>query len=150
MAASNTRPRYGMGRVCLWSLGYARRHRRALAGVLAAMLLQVALTRSREYEADASGARLLHDGEPLARALQKIEAYAKQIPMNIDPAQAQAYIINPLSGEGMDNLFSTHPNTENRIAELEKLAAELGVSARSAPRAESSGPWTRSSAGGRA
>jgi heat shock protein HtpX len=87
---------------------------------VAAMLLQVALTRSREYEADASGARLIGDGEPLARALQKIETYAKQVPMNIDPAQAQAYIINPLSGRKMQfgNLFRTHPPTEDRIARL--------------------------------
>jgi heat shock protein HtpX len=63
-----------------------------LAPVAAAML-QMSLSRSREYQADASGAHLLHDGEPLARALEKIEAYAKQRPMNVNPAQAQAYII---------------------------------------------------------
>ena len=58
----------------------------------------MALSRSREYEADASGAHLIGDGEPLARALEKIEAYAKRIPMNMNPAQATAYIINPLTG----------------------------------------------------
>ena len=86
----------------------------------AAALLQMALSRSREYEADRSGARLIGDGEPLARALQKIETYAKQVPMNIDPAQAQAYIINPLTGRKMQyaNLFRTHPPTEDRIARL--------------------------------
>jgi len=87
---------------------------------LAAGLLQMALSRSREYEADRSGARLIGDGEPLARALQKIETYAKQVPMNIDPAHAQAYIINPLTGRKVQfaNLFRTHPPTEDRIARL--------------------------------
>jgi heat shock protein HtpX len=87
---------------------------------VAATLLQIALTRSREYEADASGARLIGDGEPLARALAKIETYAKQVPMNIDPAQAQAYIINPLTGRQMrfGNLWRTHPPTDDRIARL--------------------------------
>ena len=65
---------------------------------IAAGLLQMSLSRSREYQADASGAHLSHDGEPLARALEKIEAYAKQVPMNVAPAQAQAYIVNPLTG----------------------------------------------------
>src|SRR5450432_464980 len=65
---------------------------------IAAVMMQMALSRSREYEADHSGAELLGTGEPLARALEKIDAYAKQVPMNIDPAQATAYIINPLSG----------------------------------------------------
>ncbi|MEY2455760.1 MAG: heat shock protein HtpX [Acidimicrobiaceae bacterium] len=87
---------------------------------IAAYMMQMALTRSREYEADRSGARLIGDGEPLARALQKIEAYANQVPMNIDPAQAQAYIINPLSGRKMQfgNLWRTHPATEDRVARL--------------------------------
>jgi heat shock protein HtpX len=80
----------------------------------------MALSRSREYEADRSGARLIGDGEPLARALQKIEGYAKQVPMKIDPAHAQAFIINPLSGQKIQysNLFRTHPPTEDRIARL--------------------------------
>lgn len=87
---------------------------------LAAFLLQRALTRSREYEADASGAHLLHDGESLARALEKIEAYAKQVPMDVSPQQATAYIINPLTGRKVQfkNLFSTHPPTADRIARL--------------------------------
>ena len=87
---------------------------------LAAALLQMALSRSREFEADRSGAELLGTGEPLARALEKIEAYAKQIPMNVDPALATAYIINPLTGRKANfaNLFSTHPPTEERIARL--------------------------------
>ena len=75
---------------------------------IAAAILQMALSRSREYEADRSGARLIGDGEPLARALQKIEGYAKQVPMNIDPAHATAYIINPFSGRKVQfsNLFT--------------------------------------------
>jgi heat shock protein HtpX len=87
---------------------------------IAAAILQMALSRSREYEADRSGARLIGDGEPLARALQKIEGYAKQVPMNIDPAHATAYIINPLTGRkaNFSNLFTSHPPTEDRIARL--------------------------------
>jgi heat shock protein HtpX len=86
----------------------------------AAGLLQMALSRSREFEADASGAHLLHDGEPLARALEKIEAYAKQRPKNVNPAQAQAYIINPLAGRKVQfgNMFSSHPPTAERIRRL--------------------------------
>jgi heat shock protein HtpX len=97
---------------------------------LAAMLVQMAISRSREYEADRLGAKIC--GQPLwlASALRKIEGYARQIrnePAEAAPATAHLFIINPLTGEGMDNLFSTHPNTENRIAELEKLAAEMGA-----------------------
>lgn len=92
----------------------------AILAPMAAMLLQMALTRSREYEADRSGARLIGDGEPLARALEKIEAGVRQVPMNIDPAHAQAFIVNPLTGRKMDfaNLFMTHPPTADRIARL--------------------------------
>jgi heat shock protein HtpX len=80
----------------------------------------MALSRSREFQADASGAHLLHDGEPLARALEKIEAAAKKTPMNVDPAHATAYIINPLTGREFQfkSLFSTHPPTTERIARL--------------------------------
>ena len=87
---------------------------------VAAGLLQMALSRSREYEADRSGARLLHDGEPLARALEKIEASVRAIPMNVDPVQAQKYIVNPLTGRKVQfaNLFTTHPPTADRIARL--------------------------------
>ena len=87
---------------------------------LAAALLQMALSRSREYEADRSGARLIHNGEPLARALEKIEAGVRAVPMAVEPAQAQKYIINPLTGRQVQfaNLFSTHPPTAERIARL--------------------------------
>jgi heat shock protein HtpX len=92
----------------------------AILAPLAAGLLQMALSRSREYQADASGAQLIGTGEPLARALEKIEAYAKRIPMDVHPAEATAYIVNPLTGRKVSfaNLFSTHPPTEQRIARL--------------------------------
>ena len=75
------------------------------------------MARSR---ADRSGARLIGDGEPLARALAKLEQGARQIPMDVNPAQAQAYIINPLTGRQVQfkNLFTTHPPTEERIRRL--------------------------------
>ncbi len=87
---------------------------------IAAMLLQMALSRSREYEADHDGADLLGTGEPLARALEKIEAAAKRVPMNVNPAQATAYIVNPLTGRKVNfaGLFQTHPPTAERIARL--------------------------------
>ena len=92
----------------------------ALLAPMAAGLLQMALSRSREFEADRSGARLIGDGEPLARALEKIEHYAKSIPMPVQPAQAQKYIINPLTGRHVQfaNLFTTHPPTAERAARL--------------------------------
>lgn len=85
---------------------------------IAATVLQMALSRSREYEADASAARLLGTGEPLARALEKLELGAKRVPVDVNPAQAQAYIVNPLRGQSMRNMFSTHPSTADRIARL--------------------------------
>jgi heat shock protein HtpX len=87
---------------------------------IAAALLQMSLSRSREYAADAGGAHLLGTGEPLARALEKIEAAAKRVPMDVPPAQASAYIVNPLTGRKVQfaNLFSTHPPTEERIRRL--------------------------------
>jgi heat shock protein HtpX len=92
----------------------------AILAPIAAVLLQAALSRSREFEADRSGARLIGDGEPLAQALQKLEAGAHQIPMDIDPAHASAFIVNPLAGRKMSfgNLWRTHPPTEDRVARL--------------------------------
>lgn len=94
----------------------------ALLAPLAAAVLQMALSRSREFEADRSGARLIHDGEPLARALAKLEQGAKAIPMAVDPSQASKYIVNPLTGRKVQfaNLFSTHPPMEERIARLRR------------------------------
>ena len=92
----------------------------AVLAPVAAFVIQMSISRSREYEADHSGAELLGTGEPLARALEKIEAYAKQVPMNVPPAQATAYIVNPLTGRKLEfgNLFMTHPPTAERVARL--------------------------------
>ena len=111
---------------------------------LAAMLVQMAVSRSREYQADRLGAMICGNPGWLASALQKIEHFARGIrnePAEAAPATAHLFIINPLTGEGMDNLFSTHPNTENRLAELQKLAAELGTSSMPMPRTAAAGPW---------
>ncbi|MDQ3569590.1 MAG: zinc metalloprotease HtpX [Actinomycetota bacterium] len=91
---------------------------------LAAMLLQMALSRSREFEADRTGARLIGDGDPLARALLKLEQGARHIPMDVQPAQAQKYIVNPLSGRRVQfaKLFTTHPPVEERVARLREGA----------------------------
>ena len=87
---------------------------------LAAMLLQMALSRSREFEADRSGAELIGTGEPLASALQKLDVYAQRIPADIRPEQAAAYIVNPLRGRRVSfaNAFASHPPMEERIARL--------------------------------
>jgi heat shock protein HtpX len=117
---------------------------------LGAMLVQTAISRTREYAADNLGARIA--GEPmwLASALLKIENAAHQVPnyeAERNPATAHLFIINPLSGHGVDNLFSTHPSTENRVAELQRLAAELGSRRAAAARAQPEpsyprrGPW---------
>jgi heat shock protein HtpX len=92
----------------------------AILAPMAAGLLQMALSRSREFEADRTGAKMIGSGEPLARALEKLEAGAKRIPMNVNPAQAQAYIVNPLTGRQVQfkNLFTTHPSTADRVARL--------------------------------
>lgn len=92
----------------------------AILAPLAAGVLQAALSRTREFEADQSGKALIGDGAPLASALAKIEAYANKVPMNIDPAHAQAYIVNPLTGRRAQfaSLFRSHPPTEERIRRL--------------------------------
>ena len=121
---------------------------------LAAALVQMAISRSREYEADKLGAEISGQPLQLASALKKIAGLAKQIPnmtAERNPATAHMFIINPLSGERMDNLFSTHPNTENRVARLVEMARARGHGAtRPPPRApapRSSGPWGSSSPG---
>ena len=85
---------------------------------LAAMLIQMAISRSREYLADSTSAKITGNSEGLASALQKLGAYSKQIPMQAEPATAHMFIANPLSGQRMTNLFSTHPPIEKRIARL--------------------------------
>jgi heat shock protein HtpX len=107
----------------------------------------MAISRSREYEADKLGSEISQRPLWLASALRKIDAAAHQIPNGAaerNPATAHMFIINPLSGQGMDSLFSTHPNTENRIAALEEIAREMGQAGRgAAPAAQPAGdgPW---------
>jgi heat shock protein HtpX len=98
----------------------------AVLAPIAAALIQAAVSRSREFQADESAAKLIGTGEPLAQALEKLDAYALRIPANIDPNQASAYIINPLSAQargrgGVSKWFSTHPPTEQRVARLRAL-----------------------------
>jgi heat shock protein HtpX len=85
---------------------------------LAAMLIQMAISRSREYLADATGAAFAGTPEGLARALEKLGAYSKQLPMDASPSTAHMFIVNPLSGRSLMSLFSTHPPLEERIARL--------------------------------
>lgn len=101
----------------------------ALLAPIAASLIQMAVSRSREFEADRGAASLIGTGEPLARALERIEVYAKQMPMAVNPAQASAWIHNPLaearpsrSGPNMARLFSTHPDTGERIRRLRSMS----------------------------
>jgi heat shock protein HtpX len=90
----------------------------AIVAPIAAMLIQMAISRSREYQADATGARILGAGQPLANALLKLEAANKRLPMEVNPAQAQMYIVNPLSATGFTKLFSTHPPIQERVDRL--------------------------------
>jgi heat shock protein HtpX len=114
---------------------------------LGAMLVQMAISRTREYAADEMGARICGQPMWLASALAKIDNAAHQVP-NMEaeraPATAHMFIINPLSGRGMDNLFATHPSTENRIAALQRLAGPSGGVASGpgpVPDSGSGGPW---------
>jgi heat shock protein HtpX len=102
-----------------------------LLAPLAAGIIQMAVSRSREYQADESGAFLSRDPDALASALRKLEAMAKQVPVpaTVSPAQAHLFIVNPFRGRqasaSLANLFSTHPPTEARIARLEEIAQRL-------------------------
>ncbi|WP_029006110.1 zinc metalloprotease HtpX [Azorhizobium doebereinerae] len=128
----------------------------AILAPIAAMVVQMAISRSREYEADRGGAEISGQPLSLASALAKIAGGAHQVPnyeAEANPATAHMFIINPLSGARMDNLFSTHPDTGNRIAALQELARQMGTGggyrpaaapAAAAPR----GPWG-GAAGGR-
>ena len=98
---------------------------------LAAMLVQMAISRTREYSADKLGAQICGQPQWLASAFGRLEQAAHQIPNEAaerNPATAHMFIVNPLSGERMDNLFSTHPNTANRIAALQRLSQDMGGS----------------------
>ena len=123
---------------------------------LAAALVQMAISRSREYEADRIGAQICGNPLWLAAALERIQAGAARIDNHAaerNPATAHMFIINPLHAHGHDKLFSTHPSTQNRVAALRQLAAQMGTPARRAPqtaanrvpqvrRGTRSGPWS--------
>jgi heat shock protein HtpX len=115
---------------------------------LAAMLVQMAVSRTREYAADRLGAAISGKPSSLASALRRIASAARQIPNDTaeaNPATAHLFIVNPLSGSGFDNLFSTHPNPENRIAALEQMALEMQAQGASRYDRQASGasrgPW---------
>jgi heat shock protein HtpX len=122
----------------------------AIIAPIAAMLVQMAISRSREYEADREGAAIVGRPEWLASALQRIDDIAHGV-MNPEaernPATAHMFIVNPLFGQGMDNLFSTHPSTQNRIAALMEMAGQNrggGYEQPPAPRRATvrrGGPW---------
>lgn len=88
---------------------------------IAALLIQMAISRSREYQADASGARLSGNPRGLASALRKLQVGSERIPMQASPATAHMFIVNPLRGGGFASMFSTHPPMEERIARLESM-----------------------------
>jgi heat shock protein HtpX len=117
-----------------------------ILGPLAAALVQMAISRTREYEADRAGAEISRDPLSLATALQKIAATAHRIPnmeAERNPASAHLFIVNPLSGARMDNLFATHPNVENRVERLHAMAREMGESGTSPRRRPgATGPWS--------
>jgi len=113
---------------------------------LAASLVQMAISRSREYEADRSGAEI--SGQPLwlASALAKLHAGTQQIPNQVaeaNPATAHLYIANPLSAGGLSGLFSTHPPMEERIARLEAMAGGMPGYAQQRPQMSPNGPWAQ-------
>ena len=132
-----------------------------LIAPFAAMLVQMAISRSREYQADRMGAMICGNPMWLASALAKIHAAVQRTPnwqAERIPAAAHLFIINPLTGHGVDNLFSTHPNVENRIRALKELAIEMGQAPSAleigtadvsgdyeiAPTRPAAGPWSRS------
>jgi len=92
-----------------------------IVGPIAAMLVQMAISRSREYGADAGGARISGNPLHLANALKKLHMASEKIPMNANPATSHMFIVSPLSGGGMLKLFSTHPPIEERIARLKSI-----------------------------
>lgn len=111
---------------------------------MAAGLVQMAISRSREYEADKRGAEICGNPLWLASALAKIDRGARATinrRAEDNPAMAHMYIMNPLAGRRGDSLFSTHPATQNRIEALQRLASDMGVEFDSAPARRASGPW---------
>jgi heat shock protein HtpX len=121
-----------LSRMAFWFGGTSRRDDRdggngfeALAmlilGPIAALLIQMAISRTREYDADAASAKYIGSPYPLIGALQKLDSWSKRIPMDASPATSHLYIMKPLGGGGMMKLFSTHPSTEDRIRRLEQM-----------------------------
>jgi len=113
---------------------------------MAAGLVQMAISRSREYEADKRGAEICGNPYWLASALEKIDRGARATinrKAEANPAMAHMYIMNPLAGRRGDKMFSTHPSTANRVEALRKLAAEMGIVSPSGPRSNvhAPGPW---------
>jgi heat shock protein HtpX len=88
---------------------------------IAAMLIQLAISRSREYAADETGARLIGHGMTLASALEKLQSASKRMPLAANPATAHLFIVKPFSGSAMMELFSTHPPLEKRIERLRRM-----------------------------
>jgi heat shock protein HtpX len=108
-------------------LGFVGAIAAILLAPLAAMLLQLAVSRQREYLADATAARFLGEGEPLASALETLRRGVEAFPMRVNPATEALYIANPLSARGMNALFSTHPPLEERIRRLREWDARHGI-----------------------
>jgi heat shock protein HtpX len=96
----------------------------AIVAPIAAMIIQFAISRQNEFQADATAAHITGRPQDLAGALRRLEAYAQRIPMQVNPAAAQLAIVNPLRGPGAQRMFSTHPATEDRVARLQELAAD--------------------------
>jgi len=128
------------------SIGFVGTLALLILGPLAAGLVQMAISRTREYAADREGAEISRRPLALASALEKIAGAAQHIPnmpAERNPASAHLFIVNPLSGARMDNLFSTHPNVENRVALLQEMAREMGESGPSAGApSDAAGPWS--------
>ena len=115
---------------------------------MAAMIVQMAISRSREYLADATGARFTGHPECLAQALEKLGAYSKRLPMDANPSTAHMFIVNPLSGKSMMSLFSTHPPLEERIARLRGVhppasSSESQPGGENTARARAKSAWDR-------
>jgi heat shock protein HtpX len=108
-------------------LGFVGTIAAILIAPMAAMLLQLAVSRQREFLADATAAKFLGEGRPLAEALATLEQGVQAMPMQVNPATEALYIANPLSGRGMSALFSTHPPIAKRIAKLRELDARNGI-----------------------
>jgi heat shock protein HtpX len=91
---------------------------------IAAMLIQLAISRTREYDADEASAKYTGNPQQLIAALQKLDSYSRRIPMDATPSTAHLFIVQPFNGETLQRLFSTHPSTEDRIRRLEEMEAQ--------------------------